>query len=449
MRVKRPCRLIVVGFGPHFRERYYPVLEQNACEIALAIDMQSERSTIMTFLHGRKLIPNNFTFLPEDARNTISEMRIAAEIGSVMPGLAGVTGVLICTEPKVHKPYALWAMRQGLDVFVDKPLTAFGVPGAATGLYRDFCDLAATQKLSDVNVVVSCERRMQIGYRFVFEFLTDFINTHRVPITAIDIHFAGGKWVTPEEYVTMENHPYKYGYGVLLHSGYHFVDLLAQLCDLNRSICDIDFDFLRLSAFARRPAQLLSSPVRVRNPSNLNEKQNLLRTEAERLGEIDVVAIGEVGNAERPVTLFGLKLLDTSASNRDNWQSLQNPYLEGGRIRQEQVIVHVGHLCSLIVSSDAAPPQDDCVSENFSITIHRNTAVAGGNRVRRIRRIDLSENGGIAKREILNVKARQDQLLSFMEGDNGNSPLCSHRDTARLLDALFERIQFSYSPLSN
>ena len=38
----------------------------------------------------------------------------------------------------------------------------------------------------------------------------------------------------PTEFLDRENHPYKYGYGKLFHSGYHFIDLLAWLLEVNR-----------------------------------------------------------------------------------------------------------------------------------------------------------------------------------------------------------------------
>lgn len=40
-------------------------------------------------------------------------------------------------------------------------------------------------------------------------------------------------WVMPSEYISRENHPYKYGYGKLFHSGYHFIDLLTWFLEVN------------------------------------------------------------------------------------------------------------------------------------------------------------------------------------------------------------------------
>lgn len=33
-----------------------------------------------------------------------------------------------------------------------------------------------------------------------------------------------------------ENHPYKYGYGKLFHSGYHFIDLLSDFIKINNQL---------------------------------------------------------------------------------------------------------------------------------------------------------------------------------------------------------------------
>lgn len=36
-------------------------------------------------------------------------------------------------------------------------------------------------------------------------------------------------WNTEEEIFSREDHPYRYGYGALCHSGYHYIDILSGL----------------------------------------------------------------------------------------------------------------------------------------------------------------------------------------------------------------------------
>jgi hypothetical protein len=69
---------------------------------------------------------------------------------------------------------------------------------------------------------MSCERRMHQGFIFVKNYLSDLINRYRVPISYINIQFGGGVWLMPDEF-NRKNHPYKYGYGTIFHSGYHYL----------------------------------------------------------------------------------------------------------------------------------------------------------------------------------------------------------------------------------
>ena len=42
--------------------------------------------------------------------------------------------------------------------------------------------------------------------------------------------------------ILRDNHPYKYGYGKLLHSGYHFVDLISIFLRANKN-AGLNFEF--------------------------------------------------------------------------------------------------------------------------------------------------------------------------------------------------------------
>jgi hypothetical protein len=417
--------------------------ESHGLEIALAIDMESERHAVLAHFEKAVAKPERYLFLPEALRNHLDEVQIDRLITEAYGEIGSVNAAIICTEPKVHKPYALWAMKHGLHVFMDKPLTAPVDSRARGTFYSDFLELFETQNAADVNAVISCERRFQFGYRLVFDSLREFIREYRVPVTGVNIHFAGGTWMMPREYVGDERHPYKYGYGLLLHSGYHFVDLLAQICALNRQLFDVNLDDVRVTAQARGPGTFLRAVDRNTRAKWLkdgicdSEADEGLLSSLAKMGETDVMATGELYSKGHAVTNFALALTDMSASGRRSHATPADRYLGGGRLRQERVTIHLGPLCSIFVSSDAMPPRDSRVAENFSITIYQNNWVTGGERVRWIERFDLSASEELGPREVLNTRARQDQLLSFLTGGDGGSTLASHGDTAKLLDALF------------
>lgn len=61
-----------------------------------------------------------------------------------------------------------------------------------------------------------------------------------MPINKISISHSDGNWNMPSEVIFRENHPYKYGYGKMMHSGYHFIDLLSWFMEINKNNGFID-----------------------------------------------------------------------------------------------------------------------------------------------------------------------------------------------------------------
>ena len=199
-------RLIIIGAGPHYRKKYHPILHDR--EIALVVDLKAKESLVRACFGIRA---ERYLFLDEKYRNAITQEEITQLIGPI-----AADGVIICTEPKVRAAYAFWAADNHLPMFLDKP---------ATITLADFDSLLT----KNPRATISCERRSHPGYCKLFSHIEAFTKQYNMPITSIDIHFAGGIWKTPTEYIEDENHPFKYGYGMLMHSGYHYVDLLARL----------------------------------------------------------------------------------------------------------------------------------------------------------------------------------------------------------------------------
>ena len=148
--------------------------------------------------------------------------------------------MIISTEPKAHKPYVLWALDRNVDVLMDKPVTAPVDAGnslaSARQIFEDYQEIGQRLARSKANVIVQCQRRSHEGYQFIKTYLTDFVREYHIPISYIDIYHGDGMWCMPAELFNRENHPYKYGYGKLMHSGYHFVDLFAWFSEVNNLV---------------------------------------------------------------------------------------------------------------------------------------------------------------------------------------------------------------------
>lgn len=452
---KKVKSIIVVGCGLHFKERHYKVLKLYAAsevlEIKLLIDLESEKEKIHNFFADKTLAPEKYLFLPNELRNitTINDIELLIN-GIHSLQIAEIDGILICTEPKSHKPYALWAINHHLHVFADKPLTAFDSHHKMNTLYLDYLEiLEATQK-NKINFVLCCERRGHFGYEFLKKYIGDIVNEYKVPITFIDIHYGDGLWNMPDEYSQRENHPYKYGYGVLLHSGYHYIDLLMSFVYLNRSIAEVNAKSCDLQIMANTPFNSL--------PIIKNEVyQSLLNTDrfskhysqesmdsVKYFGETDVIITGRFRNANTVITNFSLKLLQSTMSQR-SWNTLpENTYLGNGRVHQENLIIHIGPLCSLHIRinpySKIAPDQYSI--EDFTIDIMSNSDLLKVKPLQRYTREDISKlypNLGIS--ESMNIQSRASQLRSFLQGNDGGTSLADHKNSIEMLDRIYRKIQ--------
>jgi len=120
---------------------------------------------------------------------------------------------------------------QNVDVLMDKPVTAPVDAGnslaSARQIFEDYQEIGQRLAWSKSNVIVQCQRRSHEGYRFIKNLSRGFRPGISHPISYIDIYHGDGMWCMPAELFNRENHPYKYGYGKLMHSGYHFVGLVC------------------------------------------------------------------------------------------------------------------------------------------------------------------------------------------------------------------------------
>lgn len=444
--------IAVIGCGLHFCERYHPVLEEtmikNGLTIILAVDLDSQKNRIMSFFDQKKLIPQNFIFFKEENRNAPNTEKMDEVIKPFIKKY-GIEGVLICTEPKVHAVYALWAIDNGVHVFMDKPLSAFKSLDESENIIRDFTLINKKLKQTDLNLVLSCERRLHQGYNFIIDYLKKIINDYKIPITYIDIHFGGGMWNMPSEYFSRENHPYKYGYGVLLHSGYHYIDLLVNLLKLNNVLHKNYIDPASITTHSIFPKDQMN----VINNENYNKilstdkfKPYFLETSLQAMnlfGETDVTITGQLKNSKGAISGYSLKLLESSASNR-NWAELpENTYINNGRIRQDTIIIHVGPICSIHIKSFSLN-KDKTTNEieDFNIDIINNINVTGNSQLIHINRKDLSELfPELPIHHSMNVKSRQQQLLDFLNHKDGNSGLSSHQESIEFLNEVFKKIR--------
>lgn len=456
--------IVLAGLGPHARRIYYPLLEkyqqQYNLHVPLLIDRHEQADSVRAYLAGRALQPDKLLFIEE---HPTGDEPPGTELLATLRELTSqqhIDGIIIATEPRAHKVYALWAILNHVDVLVDKPITA--PPGAsvevhaARQVFADYGDLERCLRFSTSNVIVQAQRRSHAGYALIKKYLDDFTHQYPVPVSYMDIYHGHGMWPMPDELFRRENHPFKYGYGKLMHSGYHFVDLFAWLAQANMLLGDKRPDRAEIVARRFGPYDFLHQLSRedyhtlfgtqvsdvAFSPARLNT--------ARSFGEQDVFALCQLKRGDVVVTTAAINLQQNSFSRRAWLQPAADVYKGNGRVRHERLNLQVGNLLNIQahsyqayevgkkdVETDGAGHED-----HFEVQIYRNSGVVGG------QPLETFDIGSQARREHgseraflgHNEHARELHFLDFLERRPGPSHFSSHALSVRLLSGICEAL---------
>lgn len=450
--------VILVGLGPHARRIYYPFLEKHQKEfginILLVVDLESQRNTIQEYLSSKTVQPNKVLYIPDDCRDA---EEICDEVKFELDLLSGFYKnlyMIIATEPKDHMVYAEYALEHDINVLMDKPISApkglSAYKERSKEIMNDFNTLFALHSRSKSNFVIQCQRRYHEGYKYIESYLKEIVSMFNVPITYMDIYHADGMWNMPDELTYRENHPYKYGYGKLLHSGYHFVDLFTTLNDINQNA----FGPLHEDVVARavRPMdhfdQVSNDFYTTRLHKNFSEQMKVVD---KTYGELDVYALlqskNEAGNV---INTTSLALLQNSFSRR-SWAALpKDTYKGNGRVRHERFTAQVGPLASIQVhsyQSHEVLKKDLEVSgagneDHFDIYFFRNTDLVGGDPFEKISLGEQMKSEATGKYMGHNEKAREKCLLDWLNDKESKSEFSSHRKTNEILSKIYKEIAY-------
>ena len=456
---------IFIGLGPHAKRIYYPFLEKYQAKynihLKLLIELENQSQKVAEFLSQRKLQPEKVLYLPNNESN---------RMGGVLDGIAKkeldlliknekIDGIIISTEPKAHKIYAEWALKNNINVLMDKPITTPIYPStninSANQIYKDYLDLKNLLKQSKSKFYIVCQRRNHKGYTFVKNYLKDFISEFAIPISYIDIYHADGAWSLPHEFYK-ENHPYKYGYGKLMHSGYHFVDLFAWIVQANFNLKTAKPNLAKIYTARFTPNDLFHQIDEgmhdkfFNQPAIKNFYKTYNRKDYQNFGELDAYILLQLMQDKNVVTTGSINLQQNSFSRRGWFDLPADTYKGNGRVRHERVNIQVSHFLNIQVHSYQSyePGKDITESgsigseDHFDIFIFRNKKVVGGEAFQKIsigqdmRKENKKDTYYLGHNE----QAREITLLNFIEGKNDESEFEYHDFTNHLLSKIYASI---------
>lgn len=453
--------IILFGVGPHAKRIYLKYI-QNSDFInkVLIVDLKGREEVIEDILSQFDIDYELLLFDPIIRDDEILSMENSETILKKVSEY-GIEHAIIATEPKSHLMYIDFCLDSGLSIMCDKPITAslganteFGAQKLLDDYYKI---LKKYHQSSSKRFDVMAQRRGHEGFHKAFEIINEVVTKYRVPITKMRVLHGDGNWPMPNEIIMRDNHPYKYGYGKLLHSGYHFVDLISIFLKANKN-ADLDFhtrdlkvsDYLTsdfLTYFNDELFTQLGSEFKDKERQEIYSAIDTL----DKFGELDVSAIIDYKDKDnRIITQAILDLSQSSYSRRAWFNEPTDTYKGNGRIRHEYVEIGVGPLLNVKIMSFQSKEISEereminsigCL-DHFEIDIFRNDKLIGGKPFERI----LTETRNKEDHYIgQNEQARFDILDRFFNDDESDATIEEQEETIILLSELYKSIGKRYS----
>lgn len=435
--------IALIGLGPHAKRIYLNYFRKHRVNFALLVDLDSKKNEISNYLKDNDFSKTNIYTINDDYKdNDVLPKYVEKELLSVFEKL-NITHMIISTEPKAHFMYLQFALKHNINVISDKPITVNKNMTSLKSIKKtrkQFYQLLKLYDKSSANCKIMCQRQYHRGYEYIKKILTEVVTKYQIPITYIDIYHSDGNWEMPHD-LNKENHPYKYGYGKLFHSGYHFIDLLSSFLKINDNLPAskrIKYGEVYTTCFT--PEDELSvfnfdDYKRIFKDQNIPDYYNKKKCPSfHKYGEKNCYNLFSFKNHEqKTITNANLNLLHYAFSRR-GWIQSRDYYKKNGRIRHERVNIQVGPLLNIQIhsyqskeikdrSSDMLLEQQVGGLEHFDIFIYRNSDIIGGKTFEKVQLGDLYT--AKEKQNILgyNELSREEFLNNFLHGKNSKGDL--------------------------
>lgn len=462
-------KILVIGIGPHARTFHIPALldlqNQGRLRVVGLVDVEANGELLRDW--GASHCPGVPLHLIEPF-HTIMPAAATARLREVLDA-TGANAVVISTDPLSHKPYALWAVEHGLHVLLDKPVTAslgtISSIAAALALETDYEEIDAARRAHTPShaFVLCAHRRFHPGFDFALDLISKVSQSTECPVTSIHAHHSDGQWRFPEEILTQDHHSYHHGHGKLSHSGFHFLDTIYRVRRAG-GVNDKEADEVAVTAACIQPDGFLTQVNRADYIRLFGEGyaehcphgDEELAREFARFGEMDVEATFEFRRGGLAVGLATASLLHGGFSRRSWLEPGDDLYKGNGRVKHEELRVHVGpFLCLQIHSCQAKDnhaksghgDEQPGGNNHFEAWVFRNAGMIGGEPFEKFDFARLPGTSGYRKDALFIDQVKRGALHEFVETIGGRLPeserrsdLSDHRMPVRLMSAAYQSI---------
>lgn len=379
----------------------------------------------------------------------------------------GINAVIVSVPPEAHLMYAHWALKLGLNLFLDKPVTtrpeAITSLSAAQGILSDFDTLSAAyaeaRRSGPICAMLNAQRPFMPVYTKIFDWVKEVRETTGQVVTNITACHADGQMRVGGELVETAYHGYNCGNGKLSHSGYHLIDVIARLLKLGTS-SDGRPDFLLVHSSLRQPNGLVTAMPQVNWQKLFGKGQASLESYSDdelvtlghQMGEVDAHVSIEAIRDGAVMTTINLHLQHDTVSARSSLATPFNWYKKSGRMKRELWHVDQGPMQSLRLETlqaedkhDRPEAKGDKVGDPNHMDLVRvanATMVPGAARFSRFSGAELAGETGA---HLLSERAKRASLAEFVACAAGRLPVAQltsdlsiHRLGVSLMAAAYE-----------
>ncbi|MBS0656413.1 MAG: Gfo/Idh/MocA family oxidoreductase [Verrucomicrobia bacterium] len=431
----------LIGMGPFAKKHYVNLFKKHAIYPEFVVDLDCNRDKLSAFLEAKEL-PLPLYLVPEQDRDAEVLPESTKRDLLRLIKAHSITHAIVATEPKAHFAYLDFLIECGVDVLVEKPLTApLGCSHsveAAKKIEEQYTYLLQKAEKHKVRVDLQCQRRYHPIYQFLLQEIESFVAEFSIPLSYAEVYHCDGMWNMPDEFVYRENHPYKYGYGKLMHSGYHFIDLLALFLETSYKASPKTPDSAEIYATPYNPGDFLHL-CNQEDYARLFQGRDYQSIFAQReelgfktYGELDFFSLIQLFSEGKRLTTCSLNLLQTGFSRRA-WTDLpEDTYKANGRIRHERINLQFGHLFNMQVHSyvssesrekSALDPLEVGGLRHFDIYLFRNSQLVGGKPFAKLNSSDFTKNLDSS----FNEQSREECFFRFLDDLPSLSSLKDHK----------------------
>ncbi|TCS36698.1 hypothetical protein [Reinekea marinisedimentorum] len=359
--------LLVIGMDEIVINKYMPLIESRIHSGDLngysIIDLESQKRNISNSIDSLSIKPSLEFFFSDDeftVQNNFFNEDLTATAINQITALYGELKVYIATEVRAHEGYLLYCIQNDIQTLTEKPLIAPFSSGRfdCTGLkynYKELIDTISKFSSPERHSVMTLSRYHEIYNFNALNSIRDLMINNDAPISSLHFRHAGGVHNRLREYSEREDHPYKYGYGMVMHGGYHYLDLVTQFLELNKLLIDEELE-LAVRSFSAHP---IDQSARIAKSSSkaVNDEEPLIDESLNEMGETDIVCSYKLmkKKSRKIVTIGTVSLEQTTPSIRTWGDFPEGQYNKNGRTSSVDVEVQLSVLHSMNIKCYDVP----------------------------------------------------------------------------------------------